>query len=252
VIAPTRAAGACLGNTHGMDLDSLTRRSGRAFRVASASLGAFWALIAASILAGVTIASEPYWWRPSLSHFGAQGAQSELVYDGLQVAASVALLALAIALPRACEPLEGAGRLRRWQRLGLGGVIVLLAASLATLALLPYNLGGQFGWPVYVIHNVAGWVEAIVPAASMMLLPWTLPVFSRRFYAFTWACLLPLVAVWFLFVIARILAHGLSELIAYGVLGVWSFAFLAELAHVVRRDTTADAFEFGIRRDLGI
>lgn len=216
-----------------MDQDAPSGPTGRALRVAWMSLLAFWALIAASIVSGTIIAPGPGWWRPSLSHFGAVGTRSELAYDGLQVAAACALLVLAFVLADACEPLERAGRLHHRQRLGVGVVVGVLAVALAVLAVLSYNLGGEFGWPVYVVHNVAGWAEAVVPAVSMALLPWTMPVFPRRFYVFTWACLLPLLVVWLLFVVAHVLAHGLSELIAYGVLAAWSFAFLAELQRVM-------------------
>lgn len=207
-------------------------------RVAWRSLLVFWALVAASIISGVTIAPGSDWWRPSLSHFGALGTRSAWVYDGLQVAAALALLIVALALPRACEPLVRVGRLTPGQRRGLGVAIAVLAVGLAAQALLPYNLGGPLGWPVYVTHNVAGWTEAVLPAVSMALLPWAMPVFPWRFYAWTWGCLVPLLAVWLLFVVAHVLAHGLSELIAYGVLAAWSFSFVAYLRRVVSDSLT--------------
>jgi hypothetical protein len=201
--------------------------------IAWACLATFWTVIAASIVAATIIAPGAFWWRPSLSHFGAVGARSQVVYDCMQLVAAGALFGLAVALPVACAPLEAAEKITHAQRLGIGAVIGTVALPLGVLAALPYNVGGRLGWQIYVAHNVAGWAEALLPAAAMLLLPWALPVFPRRFYRLTWGFLAFLAAVWFLFVVTRVLAHGLSELIAYGTLGIWSFALVAELQRAV-------------------
>jgi hypothetical protein len=199
-----------------------------------ALLATFWLFVAASIVVANLIYPGADWYKPSLSHFGEAGAITAPAYNSLQVVAALALFGVAVFLPVACRPLERAGLLGRWRRLGIGGFLALLSASLATLAVLPFNLGGPFGWPVFVIHNVAGWTEAVAPATAIAVLPWAMPVFRRGFYAFSWACLLPLAIIWYAFVWAHVLAHGLTELIAYGIVGVWGFAVLAELTRALR------------------
>jgi hypothetical membrane protein len=221
-----------------MDVAERTHLIPRAFAIAFsaawASLVAFWSLIVGSIVIANVIYPGANWYKPSLSHFGEAGAVTAFAYNGLQMIAALAMLVFAFVLTRACTPLEAAGQLRRWQRLGLGGVIGLLAVSLATIALLPYNLGGTYGWPVFVAHNIAGWTAAVAPATAIVLLPWVMPILRRGFYVFSWACLVPLLVIWYLFVFHHAIPQGITELIAYGVLAVWSFSFLAELQRAER------------------
>lgn len=214
-------------------------RRGRALVASWLLMGAFWALIAASIIAANLISPGADWYEPSLSHFGEAGAKTAPVYNGLHVAAALVLVCLAIALPRACRPLETAGVLDRWRRLAIGLFVAILAVSLIVIALLPYNLGGRYGWPVFVAHNVAGWTEAVAPVSAMLLLPWGLPGLRRGFYVFSWTCLIPLLVAWYAFVVTHTLAHGLTELTAYGVVGIWGFALLAELTRSLRGLRTA-------------
>jgi hypothetical membrane protein len=208
------------------------RRS--ALRTAWVTLVLFWALVVGSIVVANLIYPGWDWYKPSLSHFGEAGAKTALAYNGMQVLAALDMAGFAIAFARACRPLERRG-LRAWARWLLGAVFGLLGVSLATLALLPYNVGGRFGWPIFVVHNVAGWTEAVAPGAAIVLLPWLMPGLRRGFYAFSWACLVPLAVVWYAFVVAHSLAHGVTEMAAYGVLGVWSFALLAEVTRALKR-----------------
>lgn len=216
-----------------MDPDALTRRSTRAFTLAWASLSAFWGLIVLSVVAGAVLTREAQWWRLALSHFGALGERSMLAYDGLNLAASAAMFVLAFALPIACEPLERSGRLRRGARIGLGVVAGLLGACLVLVALLPTNLPGPSGPTVHLVHDYAGWNAAIIPGVSMLLVMWAVRGLSPRFYAFTVVCLVPLVVASFLWLGAGVLAHGLAEIVVYGVIGVWMFALLAQLDRAV-------------------
>ncbi|MBI5231064.1 MAG: hypothetical protein HY876_02740 [Coriobacteriales bacterium] len=221
---------------------SAAQRQVRAARAMFATAVAFWVVFVGGIVAGVAITQESAWWRPSISHFGSAHAKSALVFNAVQVLDGLILVLLAWFAYVALEALVGAEMLGTVGRVGIPAILVVQGLLLISLAVLPYDLGGR---AVYVYHNVAGWLEALVPAGCVVLAPWLLPWLPRWFKVLSVLVAAVLFCAWFLFVIARVLAHGLSEVVAFTALAVWMLALFwilsAEVLESIERAATRRA-----------
>jgi hypothetical protein len=183
-----------------------------------------WLVFGLAVASGVAASGNPTWWRLSICALGMAASPAPWAFDVGVLAVAGIFALLAIRARSTLAPCVHRGTLTAGQVRAVTGAVVLVAGSLAVLALVPYDVGPF----EKMIHNAAGWGSGWVVAASMALVPWRLRIFDRRFYAQTWVALVVFMFAFFGFE-AGLLTYAQAEIAAICVAAFWSTVLFARL-----------------------
>jgi hypothetical protein len=194
-----------------------------------------WLIFGLAVLGGVIVTGNPVWWRYSICALGRNASPAPWVFnDGVLVAACV-FAVLAAQTRTVLRPCVRGTRLTARHADGVAGAVMLVAAALVVLALVPYDAG-----PLEkLVHNTAGWGSGWVVAGSMVLVSRRLPIFSRRFYVQTWFALGVFVSC-FLGFETGLMTYAQAEIGAICTAALWSTVLFANLERIRRESATVD------------
>lgn len=186
-----------------------------------------WAAFGLAVVGGVLASRNPDWWTLSVCALGMKASPAPWVFDYgmLTVALIFALLAARTRALLRSQP-DGGGLTAR-QVDAVTGAVLLVAAQVVVLALIPYDVG-----PVQkLVHNVAGWGSGWVIALSMLLVPRYLRVFDGGFYARTRLALTFFMSFFAGFELG-LLTYAEAEIGAIGIAALWSTILFANLEKI--------------------
>jgi hypothetical protein len=183
-----------------------------------------WLVFGLAVAGGVAASHSPVWWRLSICALGMTASPAPWVFNGGMLAVACVFALLAVQTRSVLRPCVNTDGLTECQAHAVTGAILLVAASLAVLALVPYDAGSS----EKLVHNFAGWGSGWVVAASMVLVPRRLRVFGSRFYVQTWVAL-ALFMSFFLGFEAGLLTYAQAEIGAICVAALWTTTLFANL-----------------------
>lgn len=186
---------------------------------------ALWIAFAITIAISVILGRNPTWWTESLSHLGSQASHSRFFFNGGAVVVSLFALLLAVATVRSLGPLVSCGTVTWWSRDILVGMLVSIAALIAIVGFIPYDLGPT--WAFWT-HDISGWGEGWVLGVYMFFLPWLFPRLERSVYAAAWAAVVGILAAYGIYYLGYS-TIAITELAATVCAALWMNYFFARL-----------------------